>query len=395
MRRKPCIFLMSLCAAVTLQGVTIPYCPAAAENSAAPAVREIVTQIGDNAIRYPQLEGLPDKAVQEAINSGIVEGAKIARRMVTLATLTQGGTGLQVRYDAFLKGDVFSTVVDAAGIMENGRAGQEYSAFHYLLSTGESFPLDRLFADPGVAVSAMEETLLSSYLDELGSYVENASVTPLPVKNFSLNADGITFYYPKDQFSMVSGYCGAAQFTYSELLPYLDQSPEGLLAQLGLLPEPLTDAQAKAAILLAVKEGRLPHIPVKLGEPMKDVIGTYHLLREPDQYPGGRYCQMEAPQFRKTLVLTDALTGGYDNSVVTGLMSFRADLYGLRAGEATQERWRQVLGQPDDSIRFDESLALSYGLPVGTADYYNYENTQLLLYADAEGVLWAVRLTRS
>jgi hypothetical protein len=387
--------VLPLCVAILLLNGAVACYGAVAESSATPVVQEIKTESGDSAVRYPQLSGLTDTAVQEAINSGIVEDAKIAQRMVTLATLPKGGTGLQVRYDAFLKENVFSAIIDAVGILENGRAGQTYTAFHYLLSTGESFPVTLLFADPEGAVSAMENILLSTYLDELGSYVENASLTPLPTDDFSLNEDGITFYYPRDQFSLVSGYCGAAQFYYSELLPYLDQNADGLPTQLGLLPAQMTDAQMKAAIQYSAKEGKLPHIPVKLGDPMPEVIDAYRLLREPDQYPGGRYCQMEAPLFRQTLVLTDALTGGFDNSVVTGLMSFRADLYGLRAGETTRERWRQVLGQPDDSIDFDESLAASYGLPVGTADYYNYDHSQLLLYADTDGVLQAVRLTRS
>lgn len=40
-------------------------------------------------------------------------------------------------------------------------------------------------------------------------------------------------------------------------------------------------------------------------------------------------------------------------------------------------------------------MAASYGLPVGTADYYDYTGAQLMLYADENGVLTAVRLTRN
>ncbi len=386
--------LRNLCALAALL-LLLPAVPALATEPGNPAVREVATVIGTSAVRYPQLEGLADKAVQERINNVIVEGAKVAQRMVTLATLKSGGTGLQVNYEAYLNGDVFSAVVSAVGIMENGRAGQEYATFNFRLSTGEPLALDQLFADTGGAVNYMEETLTATYLDELGSYVENASVTPLPRDSFALDADGITFYYPREQFSLVSGYCGAAQFYYSELLPYLDQSPQGLPATLGMLPETLTDVQVKAAVTQAAKAGALPSIPVKLGDPMPDVIAAYRLLREPDQYPGGRYCQMEAPLFRQVLVLTDALTGGFDISTVTGLLSYRADLYGIRAGETTQARWRTILGDPSSSVSFDEQLAASYGLPAGTGDYYDFDAAQLLLYADANGVLYAVRLTRA
>lgn len=394
MRRSHHLPLRNLCALVVLM-LLLPVVSAMAAETGKPAVREVATVIGTNAVRYPQLEGLADEAVQERINNAIVEKAKVAQRMVTLATLKPGGTGLQVSYGTYLNGDVFSAVVSAVGIMENGRAGQEYTAFNYRLSSGEPMGIDQLFADTGGAVNYMEEKLTATYLDELGSYVENAAVAPLPRASFALDADGITFYYPREQFSLVSGYCGAAQFYYSELLPYLDQSPQGLPAALGLLPETLTDAQVKAAVAQTAKAGILPNVPVKLDDPMPGVIAAYRLLREPDQYPGGRYCQMEAPLFRQVLVLTDALTSGFEGSAVSGLLSYRANLYGIRAGETTQTRWREILGEPASTVSFDEQLAASYGLPAGTGDYYNFDAAQLLLYADADGVLYAVRLTRA
>lgn len=394
MRRSNRLSTRYLCALAALL-LLLPAVSATAAAVGKPAVREVATVIGTSAVRYPQLEGLADAAVQEKINNAIVEGSKIAQRMVTLATLKPGGTGLQVSYEAYLNGDVFSAVVSAVGILENGRAGQEYATFNYRLSSGEPLTLEQLFSDTDGAISYMEETLTSTYLDELGSYVENAAVTPLPRASFALDAGGITFYYPQKQFSLVSGYCGAAQFYYSELTPYLDQSPQGLPTVLGLLPEALTDAQAKAAVAHAAKAGTLPNVPVKLGDPMPDVIAAYRLLREPDQYPGGRYCQMEAPLLRQVLVLTDALTGGFDGSAVTGLLSFRADLYGIRVGETTTARWREILGEPTNTVAFDDQLAASYGLLAGTGDYYDFETAQLLLYADADGVLYAVRLTRA
>ena len=366
---------------------------AAAANMGTPTVRDVAIELGDSAVHYPQLEGMADAAVQDAVNSAIVEQGKIAQRMVTQATLQAGGTGLNVTYQAYLKDGVFSAVIDAVGIMENGRAGQEYATVNFDLTTGEPLQLTDLFADMDGAVIYMEETLAATYLDELGSYVVNGELAPLPAAHFAFDGDGITFYYPGTQFSLVSGYSGAAHFYFSELLAYLKTDTQALPAMLGLLPETLTDAQTKAAIAYMAQQGQLPGIQVSLGEAMPDVIARYRLLREPDQYPGGRYCQLEAPAFRQVLVLTDALTGGFAQSTVTGILSFRTDVYGIRVGETTQARWREILGEPDNAVAFDDSLAASYGLPVGTGDYYDFETAQLLLYADAQGVLYAVRLT--
>ena len=98
--------------------------------------------------------------------------------------------------------------------------------------------------------------------------------------------------------------------------------------------------------------------------------------------------------FRRILVLTDALTSGFERSTVSGLMSFRANLFGIQTGITTRERWREILGDPDSSVAFDEQLAFDYSLPTGTADYYNLGGHQLLLYADDNDTLYAVRLTQ-
>ena len=96
-----------------------------------PTVQDVATVIGENAIHYPQLSGMADEKYQQSINDAIVEKANIAQRMVTLSTLQAGGSGLQVTYKAYLKADIFSTVISAKGILENGRSGQVYTALNY------------------------------------------------------------------------------------------------------------------------------------------------------------------------------------------------------------------------------------------------------------------------
>jgi len=367
---------------------------AATESSlGSPVITEMKTAIGDNAIDYPQLNGLTNQDVQQMINDAIVEKAKIAQRMLTLSTLQSGSAGLSVTYEAYLGGGIFSTVISAKGIMENGRTGQEYTSLCFNLVSGEPITIADLFQNPDDAVSYMEETLQNTYLDELSSYLENSSLTPLPRESFSLDADGITFYYPYKQFSLLSGYSGAAQFNYDELTDYLLTDDNALPATLGILPEKLTDQEIKSNIEKVVAEGTLPHIRAKLGDNMAKLIKQYRLLRTPDQYPGGRYFQLEAPAFRQVLVLSDALTTGWDNSNVEGLLSYRADLFGIQSGETTRDRWQEILGAPESSVDFSEDMAYDYGFPAGTADYYTFGDRQLLLYAGEDGILYAVRLT--
>ena len=364
-----------------------------AEALQAAQITEVSTAIGDNSVRYPQLAGMADAQVQQTINDAIVEKAKIAQRLVTLGVLQGGGSGLTVDYDAYVGGGIFSAVINAVGVMENGRSGQSYTGLCFDLATGEPVSLSALFTDVDGAVAQMEATLEDTYLDELSSYLAYAELTPLPTDNFSLDADGITFYYPADQFSLLSGYCGAAQFNYDEISDFLRTDEGSLPVAMGILPQTLTDAEMKAKIEQAAKDGTLPHVRATLDEPMTDLIEKYRLLRQPDQYPGGKYYQLEAPMFRQILVLSDALTSGYENSVVEGIMSFRTNLYGIQTGVTPRDRWLAVLGNPQSTVVFDEELAYDYGLSVGTADYYTIGSRQLLLYADESDTLYAIRLS--
>lgn len=388
-------FAFILCWFLLLPGVSAFASEVVTQEQQAVIISTVSTTIGENSIEYPQLEGMSDTFVQQTINNTIVEKAKIAQRMVTLSMLQSGGEGLTLNYQAYMSGDLFSTVINAVGIMENGRSGQEYTALCFSLSTGKPVTLSELFSDPDAAVAYMEQTLEDTYWDELSAYLVYAALSPLPVDQFTLDENGITFYYPSEQFSLLSGYSGAAQFHFDELSEYWITDPEGYPAKLGALPQALSDAEMKTKIIDAVTNGKLPDIPVTLGMSMPELVSAFRLLRTPDQYPGGRYFQLEAPMFRQVLVLSDALTSTYDNSVAEGIMSFRTDLYGLKTGETQRERWLSVLGDPKSTVVFDEDLAYDYGLPLGTADYYSFNGRQLLLYADENDTLYAIRITRS
>ncbi|MBN1778197.1 MAG: hypothetical protein JW811_08760 [Clostridiales bacterium] len=379
-----CVFCLSH--AVSATAVALP----SGENVGVQIV-DTATEIGDNYVRYPQLDGLQTLAVQQAINDAIVEEAAIAQRLITLSTLQPGGAGLQVSYTAYLQDSLLSAVINAKGTMENLRSGQKYTALAYDLQTGARLQMKDFFTDPDAAVAWMEARLQSSLEDELSNYLEHADITPLPVDSFAFDSCGITFYYPYQQFALLSGYSAAVQFLYGELQAFLISNEGSVPSRLGALLPQYTDAQIKERIETIVSQGTLPCIPVKLGDSIPDLIADYRLTRTPDQFPGGRYFQFEAPVFREVLILSDALTAGYDASVAEGILATRMNLYGIQTGVTMQTRWREILGEPV-SVYLDTSTAVDYGLPAGTADYYTISNRQLMLYADETGVLYAVRI---
>jgi len=344
-------------------------------------IEEVRTQMGENAVIYPQLKGMEDENVQQRINDDIVTASGVSNHMVSLFTLT-GQQMLNVSYEAYLDDAIFSAVISAKGKLPKTRDGHSYTALTYDLKNGERVTLDQLFDDPDEAVARMEEIAVASLSEELNGYMEYSDITPLPVDSFTLNDDGITFWYPADQFSLVSGYSGACQFWYEEL--------DGMWSTEAVTQ--LTAQAQRAAIEKSVSEGILPHVPVQMGQNMQEIAETYRLLRTPDEFPGGRYFLMEHPAFRNVLVISDSLQADYENSVVEGIQLRRGGLHGLRIGTTSQTEWRSVLGEPGRTLTMTESMAYDYGLCEGTCDLYLYGRYELRLYADADGVLHAIQL---
>lgn len=344
-------------------------------------ITELRTQIAENVVAYPQLKGLADEAVQQKINDDIVLSSGVTDHLITLVTLGQSSTGLKVDYEASIVGDYVSVVISAKGSKVGGkRDGHAYSAMTYDLTTGERVTLDDLFTDADAAIAFMEETALATLSDELNGYMEYSDITPLPRDSFTLDEHGITFWYPADQFQLLSGYSGACQFWYEELADFW--KGETLAAP---------DAQA---IAQSVETGEIPHVPVAMGQPIPEVTETYRLLREPDEFPGGRYFVLEHPAFRSVLVISDALAGDDEHAVVEGIQLRRGGLHGLMIGRTTVDGWRTVLGNPMETIAFSENMAYDYNLPAGSYDVYHFGGNELRLHADETGTLCAIQICK-
>lgn len=367
----------------------------ACAEGAAPDVHDIRTTIGENFVAYPQLEGMADEAVQQKINDDIVLSSSVANHMVTLATLGESSWGLQADYEtAMLNGSVFSVLFSAKGKMPDGREGQAYTALTYDLSTGERLTLAGLLSDVDAAVAWMEADAVESFAELFTGYAEFDDVTPLPRDSFTLDEDGVTFWYPSNQFFLLSGYAGACRFTYEELSEWLLTDEEALPSMLGILPKKATDAEVKKAIEESAASGALPHIPVSLGDKMTEIVEAYRLVRTPDAFPGGRYFVLEAPTFRDVLLISDAIQSGYDGSVLEGIQLRRGSMHGLVIGETQRQRWLSLLGEPEETMTFSESMAYDYGLPTGQSDVYHFGAYELRLHSDEEGTLRAIQLCK-
>ncbi len=358
---------------------------------------QVVPVKADNAygsVTYPVLQGLSNTSVMDAVNKVIFDKAQIQSRLDTLNRLTDGGWGLTVTYESSLTGSIFSVAVSALGEMANGRMGQTYTALVFDLSTGKQLTAGDVFSDADGAFSLMEQKLEEEVQPYLSGYMENDSLTPIPRDNFYLTPDYITFYYPQSQFSMLSGYSGGCSFGYYELAEYLNLTEGSALSLLGAGDHLLITGSTASNVGSAVSEGYLPGIGAKLGERLMDRLNQYRLLVEPDYYPGGRFFEVEAPEFRSIWLLTDALTESYDANQVLGIRADRVNLYGIRTGMTTIQEWREALGQPESTAELDDFTASDYRLPAGTSDYYTFGQNTLRLHADETGVLTSVQIFR-
>lgn len=357
-------------------------------------ITPVVAQNNYGSVTYPVLNGHLDASIQDAVNKAIYDTAQIETRLNTLNRLEEGGWGLQVNYKDSIINNILSVSVSAYGEMPGGRMGQTYSTVNYDLATGRPITVSDLFADVEGAFSLMEQKLEDEVRPQLSGYLENDALTPIPRDNFFLTPDGITFYYPQDLFSLLSGYSGGCSFDYYELKDYLNVSEGSILSTLGageflnITPDTATRVAQDAAA------GKLPGIGAAIGDSLMKRLDEYRLLVEPDYYPGGRFFEVEAPELRGVWMLTDALTESYDQNQVLGLRADRINLYGIQTGITTIDEWRTALGQPESSAEIDETTAEDYRLSAGTSDYYTFGENKLRLHANMEGVLESVQLLR-
>ena len=367
--------------------------PALAEEAAEPTLLRQQVDAPAGSVSYPQVTGLDDAVIQQQANAAILAAGQVEERISRLQGLTADSIGLTMDYEALLRGNVLSVAFSARGALKDAGFTHVYTVVNLDLTTGETITLADLFQDEAAAREALTEYVDQQVAPELSAHLEAGELTPLP-ETFGLSAEGITFYYDLSHFTTLGGLAGKVTVLYTELRDHLKLGEGTILTRLGAEDVLELTEDSAERIRAAVEEGQLLGVPAKVGESLKTLIDTYHMLIDPDYYPGGRFFQLEDGAFRGTYLLTDALTDGWESSVVQGIRADRANFYGLCVGTTTREQWQAVLGAPDASVTLSEDDAYAMNLADGTSDYYNYGAHQLRLHADAEGVLRSIFITQ-
>lgn len=357
-----------------------------------PTLEEQGMTLGIHSVYYPQVKGMADEAMQEAVNAKIISAGGVEELLVRLAMVMSLETPLQVTWQGTLEENVLSCAMSARGPVEDARTTERWSSVNIDLTTGEDITFADLFLDEEAARAALESYLWDVVAPELSAHLERSELTPIP-DCFWMSAQGLTLCYPIGQLSTLSGRAGTVTILWTELREYLKLGEGTVLRRIGAEASITLDDSSAAAIAACVAEGALPGLPVKIGDDMTEVIDKYRRLFDPDLYEGGRMFTLEDGAFRQVYILTDALSEkSVEGSVVQGIRADRLNLYGLCTGETTLEAWRAALGEPDATVELDAERAESYRLTSGTSDYYTYGSYRLRLHADETGVLRSVFL---
>lgn len=363
-----------------------------------PSLSEQGLTLGIHSIAYPQVTGLADEELQAAVNAQIIDagaGALLSR----LPLVMSGEVPLTLRYDALLEGGVLSCAMLASGPVVTDRTTQVWYTANIDLTTGEPIPLSALFAvDEDTALDAIGEWLDFVIAPEMSAHLLNSELLPVP-QTYSLTPQGVTFHYPIEQLSTLSGLAGTVTLHWFELPELFDLTEGSILDRIGAADYMNPGDNAADAIRACAEAGTLPGIPAALGQPLSEYVAAYHLLTDPDLYEGGRMFSLEDSRFRSCWLLTDSLSyKTFDESLVLGIRSDCISLFGLTTTADEQPgtpiaTWRTLLGEPDTTLDVDADLADLYRITPGTSDYYHFGEYTLRLHAGEDGSLSTVFIT--
>lgn len=342
--------------------------------------------LGESYVYYPQVEGMENADVQDAVNAALLASTGAEALLARLPLTMHSATPLQADYAYQVMGDVLSVVVKAQGPVESDRATQVWYTANIDLTTGESITFDDLFMDADAARLALTDALEWGIAPLLSAHLRNSQLTPVP-ETFGLSDAGLTLYYPMEQLATLSDQAGTVTFRWCELLEHLKLGEGTILNRIGAEKMVTLDETSAEAIRQAVESGQLPGIPVKLGDSVQEAVDAYRLLMDPDLYESGRMMQLEDGVFRGVYLLTDSLTDSWERSVIQGIRADQMNLYGLMTDVTTQAEWRSALGEPAATVAVDDVKAESNRILPGYSDYYNFDGVQLRLHANDEGVL--------
>ncbi len=355
-------------------------------------LESVLKESAGGSVRYVQLSGAPNAFAQDVINRAIVEIGEIDKHLTTLQTAADADV-LTVSTNAEILlsqdgRDILSALVTAHGRMPNGRTGQRYTPMTFDITSGAALTAADIFTDVAVAQDFLDGYIAERVEPELSNYIDAGEMYPAPIERFRLTREGVTFYYPQNQLTLLSGFSGAVHLYHSELAALYDMSDGSVMQRVYQNTAPSADG-----VKAACETGALARV---LGEDLVALVESkrVRLAADADFIPGGSLYIVEDAVFRGAWLMTDAQSDDLTGQTVTGVRAVRADVGGLIVGVSTLDDCRGALGTPQSSVTLDEATAASYRLPAGTSEYYAIAPDRALrLHFDDARTLCALEIT--
>ncbi|MHC1786254.1 MAG: hypothetical protein AB9880_04275 [Christensenellales bacterium] len=349
---------------------------------------------GASFVEVPVLSGLDNQFVQDSINRGINTLGSYEGYLATLRGLSDDNPGdLQVRASARLlqtaEGPgLLSILVEASGRIGPGRPGYQAQPLVFDLASGLQLTASDVFLDVPAAGLALDQLVEEEVAPDFSSYADAEGLLPVPLDSFMLDEAGITFHYPSKQLMLLSGRNGAVNFHYDEIAGLLNLLEGSALNRIGLQATLETGAGTRTTAERFAGEGRLPGIPIALGDVTPDVLERYPLLVDSEGFPGGTLYLLEDARLRGTSLIVSR----DDERVISGIISRRMNLGGLICGQADRSMVTSQLGAPGSTGSLDEAVAEAIGLLGSSLDSYPLGDKVLSFIYDGDGVLQAIWL---
>ena len=378
-----------LAALVLAAGTAAAYAEAAGETE----LMEKQLELGGSSLVYPAVTGMADETLQQEINEQILKDLDVEYYLDRMtALISDDNLRVRVTWEGAVAGDVLSCVMSAEGALQNTRSTHRWTWSNIDLRDGRGITFRDLFTDADTAREALDEYLDWEVAPELSAHLNNSELTPAP-DGFRLERTGLTLLYSVNRLSTLSDRAGDIRIGWNEIREYLNLEEDSILDRIGVTDMITLTAESGDRIREMTESGRLPDIPVEIGDGLKALTDRYHLLIDPDVYDGGRLFSLEGGCFRDVFLMTDYMSETWDDSVVQGIRMDRGCAWGLCIGETSQEEWQEILGEPDYTVTLDEETAEARRREPGICDYYRFGTYLLQLYADTDGTLVSITLT--
>ncbi|MBQ8159299.1 MAG: hypothetical protein IJ083_01005 [Clostridia bacterium] len=337
------------------------------------------------------------RVLEETIQKQILEKGHIQDLSSRLAQVLSLKTPLTVTWEGGQTGDLLSLCFTARGPVHTELPEEEKYGLILDLQTGTCLTLQDLLKEG--TEEAFCDLLLQEILPALSPQLAVPDLTEglfeedSPVSLYATDL-GLCLLYPQSRLPTLTGHAGLVCLKWHELRDLLDMSEEGPFVRMGLTYVLKADADTKDRLSAIVADGALPGLPVRLGDTMQEILDTYGLLSDPDEYELGRMVEAEDGRFRGVYLLTDALSfRDFSSSRLDGIRLDSFAVCSLISGETARESCLDLLGSPDLTLTLKAREADAYRLGEGISDYYYFGGNTLCLHFDGQEVLATMTMT--